>query len=202
MKVFFQILCLVFMLLVFSMSLTAQTPTPQNNFEIIEPPDLNNYKDWQKVYFVEFSMYVPQCFQIETIANFEGGIRAYKNDEYNLRIYISSYAPRPSRVEERYENYKDKKIFIDNDFAWTWSYKREHEGYSYTNGIFIWFKKREGVYASVYLNSKDEQKGKELAKKMFHSIKFEEKLEEKPKTEESQKEIKNEKTAKKPCKKI
>lgn len=197
MKKYFQLLFFVLLLLVFNSTITAQTPTPTPG-EVIAPPDLSNYKDWEKFHLIEFSMYIPQ----ELKPSFEIGDRIYQNENFRLTIKLNRYQPNLSQ-RDRYKNSKKRVVFIGDIFTWIWSYDLDGEDFAYNQEILFYFKEDKYQSVSIYLSSKDRQKGKELAEKIFYSIKYEEELkEEKPKTEEPLKQIKREKDIKKPCEKL
>jgi hypothetical protein len=175
MKKLIQSVSVLLIVVFLSLALKAQQPAQKekgdNSIEIAEPFDISKYNDFQEVFFDEFSIFVPKSYKIEKKWSIDGGGQGYKDNENDFNVSLSPFAPVPATTEKELPSYKERKIFINQIYAWMWSYQKKNGDYKYVTGINFKLRKRKGIRATISLHSKDPQ-NRELAEKIFLSIRF------------------------------
>jgi hypothetical protein len=128
----------------------------------------SDYKDWQKVELSNLSFYIPKELKKQETKCIDGGCYLFKSEELKLSIDVNSAAGFPT-YEKKNPTYSEKFFQIDDAKAWIWSV--ENDRYKYESGVLFEFEKIKNYRIGMYLFS-ESQNIKDLAKKIFKSVKF------------------------------
>lgn len=128
----------------------------------------SDYKDWRKVELNNLSFYIPKELKKQEAKCIDGGCYLFKSEELKLSIDVNSAAGFPT-YEKKKPAYSEKFFQIDNAKACIWSV--ENDRYKYESGVLFEFEKTRNYRIGMYLFS-NSQDVKNLAEKIFKSVKF------------------------------
>lgn len=144
--------------------------------ETVKPFDLNEYRDWKKVEFKGFSIYVPKEFELKEFRGVDGG--GWRHESPDLRFIITSgfISDAPLTSDQKRPYYKEKFVRIGNISVRLWFYKDETPPDKFANSPYfgtIAFSDQvtKATKHAIWLWSK-ESKGLDLLEKMLGSIQF------------------------------
>jgi len=147
-----------------------QKTKSSEEIEVAKPINPDEYKDWQKIETKCFSIYAPKELKQKKVKCIDSAFcDDFVSENLVLGVDINVDAGYAT-FEKEYPSYSEKYIWIDGAFAWIWSYEDKGE-YKYNSGVIYRFREDSNYRIGVYLYSKDTNI-KEMAEKIFRSIKF------------------------------
>jgi hypothetical protein len=149
--------------------LAQQTKNQSIVVEELKPFDVKDYEGWQKVELNALTFYIPSILKRKEVKCYDGGCYHFESDDLLFRIDLDPAAGRPT-FERTYPSYSDKITQIDGKYAWIWFFQDEGD-YKYLSGVNFWDERSRKYGAGIYLSSKTTDT-KQMAEKIFRSIKF------------------------------
>jgi hypothetical protein len=144
--------------------------------ETTKPFDLNGYKEWKKVEFTDFSLYVPKEFKLQEFRGVDGGGWRHVSPNFLFSISSGWVQDAPFISDEKRPSYKEKFTRIGKVLVRLWFYEDKTPPEPFVNHPYfgqIAFSDPtvKGQKHAIALWSK-EAKGLDLLEKMLVSIKF------------------------------
>jgi len=138
--------------------------------------DLNEYKEWKRVEFTGFSMYVPKEFKFEEFKGVDGNGWRYESPKFLFSVSSGWVQDAPLVSDEKRPNYKEKFTRIGNTLVRLWFYEDKTPPKPFVNHPYFgqiafndpMIKRRKYALA---LWSK-EANGLEMLEKILVSIRF------------------------------
>jgi hypothetical protein len=155
--------------LIFTLCVITISAQPAEKKQELLQFNKTNYIGWQKIDVDAFSFYLPKEFKGGKRKAIDTTTWKFDNENAELAVFIGAFAPRPDN-ETNLASFRSDLLIIDSFSAWSFSYEDKND-FKYVNGIGFWSNRIKGFVITIYLSSKDE-KAKDLAEKIFTSIKF------------------------------
>src|SRR5689334_12805935 len=91
--------------------------------ETAKPFDVNEYKEWKRIEFEGFSLYIPKEFNLKEFRGVDGGGWWYEGSNFLFSISSGRVQDAPLISDEERPNYKEKFTKIGNILVRMWFYE-------------------------------------------------------------------------------
>jgi len=143
------------------------------SIETIKEIRSKEYKDWQKINLSNLSFYAPKELIPKKPNCYDSNCYTFESKDLFLSIDISSAVGYPISAK-KLPGFSEKIIKVDKAFGAIWYFKENEETdpiYKYKSGVLFRFADNSDYKIGISIFSKNEDI-KEIAEKMFKSVKF------------------------------